>query len=72
MALIEQRSAHFDTWTARGLVNAVQTRLDLWKTRRALARLDAHLLKDIGVSAEEARREADLTIWDVPNNWTCH
>lgn len=34
------------------------------RQRAALARLDARLLRDIGVSAEDAAREARKTFWD--------
>ena len=68
MALIEHRSARRE-FSVRAILAAVQRRLDLWRTRRALARLDAHLLEDIGVSPLEARHEADLTVWDVPETW---
>lgn len=43
-------------------------RLWLWRERRDLERLDAHLLKDIGVSPAEAFREAARPFWDVPNS----
>lgn len=38
------------------------------RQRRALAKLDAHLLCDIGVSRGEALEEARLPAWDVPAN----
>lgn len=47
----------------------IATRLAVWRSRRALARLDARGLEDIGVSAQEADREARLAAWDVPVNW---
>ena len=53
----------------QALLSNVKTRLELWRTRRALARLDAHLLKDIGITPKQARHEAELTVWDVPSNW---
>lgn len=34
-------------------------------TRRALARLDAHLLRDVGVKRLDARREARRPFWDI-------
>lgn len=49
-------------------------RLAVWralgKQRRDLARLDQDQLCDIGLSAGEARIEADRPVWDVPNHWT--
>lgn len=69
MALIEHRMAH-NAQPLRNIGRTLRARLTLWRTRRALARLDAHLLKDIGVTPEQARHEAEQTIWDVPANWT--
>jgi len=37
--------------------------------RRALSRLDAPALRDIGVSREEAEAEAARPVWDVPAHW---
>jgi uncharacterized protein YjiS (DUF1127 family) len=33
------------------------------RQRRALAELDAHLLRDVGLTAEQARREAAKWFW---------
>ncbi|MFK7763085.1 MAG: DUF1127 domain-containing protein [Roseobacter sp.] len=68
MALIEQRVADRPL-SLRGVALRITKRLSVWRTRRALARLDAHLLKDVGISAAQARHEADLTVWDVPETW---
>lgn len=43
--------------------------LALWRSRRALARLDARALDDIGLSPREAATEAAKPIWDVPSYW---
>jgi len=43
--------------------------IDLWRSRQALAKLDAHALQDIGISAKEAQNEAQKPVWDVPKNW---
>lgn len=43
--------------------------IDLWRSRQALARLDATALKDIGVSQRAALNEAQKPVWDVPNAW---
>ena len=37
--------------------------------RKALGRLDPHLLKDIGLTTEEAQAELLRPIWDVPTHW---
>jgi uncharacterized protein YjiS (DUF1127 family) len=39
------------------------------RERRGLARLDDHLLRDIGVTRQEADREATRPVWDVPDHW---
>ena len=44
-------------------------RLALWRSRLALDRLDAHQLRDIGLTRDEASREARKPIWDAPENW---
>ncbi|MDD9922207.1 MAG: DUF1127 domain-containing protein [Boseongicola sp.] len=49
----------------RWLVGAVLAR----KSRRDLAKLDAHLLEDIGVSMEAAKQESTQPVWNVPHHW---
>ena len=44
-----------------------------WEThreRRALARLDAARLEDIGLNYRDAQHEANRPVWDVPAHWT--
>ena len=41
----------------------------LRQSRRRLAELDLHMLQDIGLTADEARREATLPFWDAPAHW---
>lgn len=41
-----------------------------WRQRQSLKDLDAHLLRDIGISAGDACAEAQRPIWDVPVHWT--
>jgi uncharacterized protein YjiS (DUF1127 family) len=41
----------------------------LFRQRRSLATLDDHLLRDIGLTPEQARHEATRPIWDVPAHW---
>ena len=68
MALTLTRKAQPFT-LPRLIFRSLRHRLDVWRTRRALARLDAHLLRDIGISREDARREAQMAVWDVPATW---
>ena len=41
----------------------------LARQRRALASLDTRALKDLGITREEALKEANRSVWDVPNYW---
>jgi uncharacterized protein YjiS (DUF1127 family) len=44
----------------------------LRRQRRALAQLDRHLLRDIGI--DDAARSAELArpLWDAPQGWRSH
>ncbi|MDJ0823063.1 MAG: DUF1127 domain-containing protein [Paracoccaceae bacterium] len=63
------------TETTRRFVPSVSfaQRLLAWvslaRQRRDLARLDADALADIGVTAKDARDEANRPFWDAPENW---
>jgi uncharacterized protein YjiS (DUF1127 family) len=39
------------------------------RQRRALAELPPERLRDLGISAEAAQREAEKPIWNVPAHW---
>jgi uncharacterized protein YjiS (DUF1127 family) len=54
---------------ARSILSIVLNVLSLRRQRRRLAELDPHLLRDIGITEDEARREAQLPVWDVPSHW---
>jgi uncharacterized protein YjiS (DUF1127 family) len=43
--------------------------LEARRQRRALANLDAHMRRDLGLDPDDIRREADRPIWDVPQSW---
>lgn len=53
------------------LINQLSRRFDLWRQRRALARLDDAALQDIGLTRKEAETEARRPIWDAPESWRC-
>ena len=53
----------------RRRAGALSELIGLWRQRRSLSRLDAHLLSDIGLTAEEAAREASRPLWDAPRTW---
>ncbi len=52
-----------------GLLQRLFAALSLYRQRQHLGRLDAHMLRDIGLTAEQARAEADLPIWHPPHHW---
>jgi uncharacterized protein YjiS (DUF1127 family) len=39
------------------------------RQRRHLAELDDAMLRDIGLTRDEARREARRPFWDAPRHW---
>lgn len=48
-------------------VPALRAMLGLARQRHDLARLDPHLLADIGVSRDAAERETARPVWDMPD-----
>ncbi|MCV6594113.1 MAG: DUF1127 domain-containing protein [Silicimonas sp.] len=42
---------------------------DLWRSRRALNRLDSTALEDLGLSRDAAAAEAKRPVWDAPQRW---
>ncbi|MEL6171604.1 MAG: hypothetical protein AAFV87_10680 [Pseudomonadota bacterium] len=65
--------AHTDLSSAgfrrRAIRPSLLSMIALWRSRRALERLDATALRDIGLEREAAEKEAKRPIWDVPANW---
>lgn len=55
--------------TAGNLAARLAAALALWRQRRRLAVLDAHLLDDIGLTRGEALRESRRPVWDAPDHW---
>ena len=49
----------------RGLFGLFRLWYRRWKQRRDLAGLDAHLLRDIGVTPRQALREVDKPFWQA-------
>ncbi len=43
--------------------------LRAFRQRRQLSKLDNRRLRDIGVTREEAAKEAGRHVWDVPHTW---
>lgn len=60
-----------NTCTAHSARSTVSLRhiYSVWRSRRALAALDAAALNDIGLSYKDAQTEAKRPLWDVPQSW---
>jgi uncharacterized protein YjiS (DUF1127 family) len=52
-----------------GPVARLRTALALHRQRQHLAALDDALLNDIGLTREDARREASRSVWDAPRHF---
>ncbi|MGB4829176.1 MAG: DUF1127 domain-containing protein [Paracoccaceae bacterium] len=52
-----------------GLLRRLVQIFALRRQRARLLQLDEHLLRDIGITADEARAEAARPTWDVPAHW---
>lgn len=71
---MELRSAHPASVSRRasrnfGLLRLVLSLVALRRQRRQLARMEAHMLDDIGINRDEAMAEAARPIWDAPPHW---
>lgn len=55
--------------SSRDVWSRVMAALMLYRSRRALAQLDSHILNDIGISREQALSEAKRAVWDAPSRW---
>lgn len=64
------RIARADAYRPRiSLLSRLVQALALSRQRARLARLDDHLLSDIGLTRDEATREASRPAWDAPAHW---
>jgi uncharacterized protein YjiS (DUF1127 family) len=52
-----------------GLLVLITRLIVLRRERQALARLDDHLLADIGLDQQSSLQEARRPPWDVPDSW---
>ena len=52
-----------------GLLTRLRLAMALRRQRRQVAALPDHLLRDIGLSPQEAQHEAARPLWDVPRPW---
>lgn len=68
MALIDIISSRAAAPLRRSTISLTDY-LALRRSRRALARLDARGLQDIGIDSQAAEFEARRSFWDVPDTW---
>ena len=64
--LTSTRRFHATTFLGGLTFGRVWTAFQVARERRALAKLDADALADLGLSAAAAHREASRPFWDLP------
>ena len=52
-----------------GVFRCLRAALDIYRQRQHLLLLDAHLLRDIGLTRRDAQTEAARSVWDAPDFW---
>ncbi|MGR3433996.1 MAG: DUF1127 domain-containing protein [Shimia sp.] len=70
MAHTALHTVHLQQPTRGPILGLLLRGVALARSRRALARLDAARLADLGLDAAAARAEAARPAWDVPAAWT--
>lgn len=53
----------------RGVLHRLVSLMGLRASRRRLGELDARMLRDIGLTPEEAAAESERPFWDAPPGW---
>ena len=51
------------------LLTRVAAAYAVYRQRRQLADLDAHLRADLGLTEADVLRETNRSVWDVPTSW---
>lgn len=69
MILSAKHSTFGHLKSRKTLVSRVFLFLSILRERNQLKHLDAHLLKDIGITKAQAHQEADRPVWDAPHRW---
>ena len=67
-AMSSSRTLSIDHSPARPSISLISL-YSLWRSRRALAYVEAARLADMGLTVEQARAESLRPVWDVPANW---
>lgn len=55
--------------SGKGFLETLVAMSTTYRQRAKLARLDTHLLQDIGISSSDAAFEAAKPVWNVPVQW---
>lgn len=55
--------------TTRSPFSRLLTMLSIQRERQSLDQLDQAMLDDIGITRDQARREAVRPAWDAPERW---
>ena len=53
----------------RGLFGWVTWLHGIWVERRALKGMEAHRLRDLGITRGQAAQEGERPAWDAPERW---
>lgn len=59
----QHRPKRVARWEKGGVLGLLAAWIERRRQRRALAALDDHLLRDLGISREEAERESAKPFW---------
>ena len=68
MSLVDSRSPRMQH-PRRPVLAMLFDLVSLGRSRRRLLDLDSHMLRDIGLTPDQARNEAELPFWDAPQHW---
>lgn len=67
--MVSQSKGRSASKPRQSLLGRISEMMAVRRQRRALLSLDAHMLKDIGVTRRDAAVEAQKPIWDAPTHW---
>ncbi|WP_172292619.1 DUF1127 domain-containing protein [Pseudoruegeria sp. HB172150] len=60
----------YGSYRRLSLAERILAALAVQRQRTQLGQLDDHMLHDIGLSREDADREASRPVWDAPAHWS--
>jgi uncharacterized protein YjiS (DUF1127 family) len=62
-------ATHISARRSGSVLTRIADMFAVYRQRRALARLDAHALEDLGLTSADVAREIRRPVWDVPGYW---